>query len=45
MKLVLKFNDITKLYADELDFAQIVAFIEREINLEAESITISYIDP
>lgn len=45
MKLVLKYDHVTKLYTDELDYSQIVAFVQEEMGLQPESLSIAYTDP
>ena len=44
MKLVLKHNSNIKLYTDEMEYQKLLTFVQREMNLEIESISMSYVD-
>lgn len=44
MKLVLKYNDLVKLYNEPLEFKGLLDYAEREINLERESICMCFTD-
>ncbi len=44
MKLVLKFNDLIKLYTTELDYDNIVAFAKKEFDIKSSSLELSFLD-
>lgn len=44
MKLVLKYSNKIKLYAEQLEFDKITAFVSQEFSLSKESIALTYFD-
>jgi len=44
MKLVIKYNEILKLYTEDLSYNVLIDFIEKEFNLKRSELSISFID-
>ena len=44
MKLVLKYNSTIKLYTEEIEYQMLLNFVQKELNLEKDTIALTFTD-
>ena len=44
MKLVLKYNTTIKLYTEEIEYQMLLNFVQKELNLEKDTIALTFTD-